>query len=407
MSLKQLKYILWFVLIIGIFVIPNIISNTPADRVEAQKLLENAKRFKGISQTYSQISNKILQEKFIEQPDLDLRKTIIEQALAKEVEMAGKGYAVFYTAIPYMRMFQDITRKQYKAIHGKVGALQEKAFQFVRYSYQDPIYTQYASATDFLVKELTAEGIIDDNVSRLKTILVSTNLSFFGNLGWKEESTYYYFNHPQPWVKANPEWLMASLQSFGYSTAFVNELLALATEIVTKTGDIFQIFIPTGTVNMASYISWRQGIPLDTYFIQKVFKRDYLTYNPAIDINFMAFHRAVFAVIAEYKKKYKALDPSTLEMTNYLITNAKAGKYYLEPFLSSYKQGTVPDMDLYQARLVIGKWLLDPTMGVKIYRYSILDQTKEKQYKEKLKKIFEAMEQERQKRLGLSQSAGA
>lgn len=371
------------------------ISNTPEDRTVAEQILQDAQQFKGISQSHSHLVHEDNAQKFKTLGNLDLRSHIIKQALTREVEMAQKGYAVFYTAVPYMRLFQDVTRKEYKAVVGKVGALQEKAFHFIRYTYDDQAYMQYKDATDFLVKELTETGIIDDNLSRLKTILVSTNLAFFGNLGWKEESTYFYFNNPQSWAKANPEWLSASLKSFGYSPEFVEELLPLAKESASKAGELFQIFVPLEMVNSAGYISWRQGIPFDRWFIETVFKRTYLTYNPLVDANFSAFHNSVFAAIAEYKKKYKERDPATVALTDYLITNARNGKYYLFPFLSEYKQGAIPDADLYQARLVIGKWLLDPTMGVKIYRYSTLDAAQERQYKDKLKAIFKRMEEKR------------
>lgn len=376
-------------------IVVTIVSNTPEDQAVAQQVLQDVQQFKGISQTYGHLSDEESAQKLREIGNLDIRKHIIKQALAREVEMAQKGYTVFYTAVPYMRLFQDVTRKEYKAVVGKIGALQEKAFHFIRYTYDDPAYMQYKDATDFLVKELTRTGIIDDNIGRLKTILVSTNLSFFGNLGWTYESTFYYFNHPQSWVKVNPGWLEASLKSFGYSQEFVEELLPLAQESASKEGELFQIFVPNEMVNSAGYISWRQGIPFDRYFIERVFKRTYLTYNPLVDKDFREFHNKVFDIIAEYMKKYKAKDPEAVALTDYLITNARNGKYYLLPFLSEYKEGAVPEADLHQARLVIGKWLLDPTMGVKIYRYSTLDAAKEREYKDKLKVIFKRMEEKR------------
>ena len=122
-----------------------------------------------------------------------------------------------------------------------MGALEDKSFQFIRYSYNDPVYSQYKNATDFLVKELTQNGIIDDNQVRLKTILVSTNLSLFGNAAFAGESTWKFLNQPQPWGVAPAAWLEASLKSFGYPAEYAKKLIALAPLIIHDQGDLFLI----------------------------------------------------------------------------------------------------------------------------------------------------------------------
>lgn len=371
---------------------------TAADQEVARGLFEKAKNYPE-SQSYSQLRVKFVQDKVLGLSGLARHEHIIDLALAKEVEMAKQGYAVFYTAVPYMRMFQDISRKMYKAVVGKVGALEEKAFQFIRYAYQDATYMQYDNVTDFLLTEIAKEGIIDDNLIRLKTILVSTNLAFFGNAGFTGESTYFYFNNPQPWASANPEWLRTALVSFGYSPNFVDELMSLVPDIVTKTGDIFQIFITMNKVDDIGYLSWRQGIPFDVAFIQDLFGRPTMKFGRSDRI----YAEEINNRIAEFKEKYINGDQGAINMVNYLLKSVANGDYRLSPFLVFYKTGKLPYTNFYQARLLIGPWFLDPTQGVKIYRYSTLDIAREQAYKRRLKDIFRRMEQERRQRLGLAQ----
>lgn len=412
------KNMLKYVLLGVIFAATSIGSyeqNTSQDQQVARDLIQESIALKGQTQSHSHLNVKFVQQKMMQATGLARHQEIIEQALAREVEVAKQGYVVFYTAVPYMRLFQDVTRKEYQAVVGRIGALQEKAFQFVRYNYNDPVYMQYKNVNDFLIQEITKEGIVDDNIIRLKTILVSTNLAFFGNMGFTGESTYHYFNNPQPWASANPEWLKQSLVSFGYSTQFVDELMQLAQDIVTDTGDLFQIFIPKDLINQIGYLSWRQGIPFDIEFINsmfvgkpviikneqgqiiKEFTRDKMTFGRGDAL----FSAEINQRIADYKAQYAAGDPTIVAMTNYMLGNIRQGKYHLIPFLDVYKQGVLPYTNFYQARLLIGPWLLDPTRGLKIYRYSTLDKAREQKYKQGLKDIFNRMEQERRQRLGL------
>lgn len=371
---------------------------TPADQAVAKELFSRARNYPE-SQSFSQLRVPFVQSKVLELSGLARHEQIINLALAKEVEMANQGYAVFYTAVPYMRMFQDISRKMYKAVVGKVGALGEKAFQFIRYAYQDPTYMQYNNVTDFLLTEIAKEGIIDDNLIRLKTILVSTNLAFFGNAGFTGESTYFYFNNPQPWASANPEWLRAALVSFGYSTNYVDELMSLVPDIVTKTGDIFQIFITTSKVDDIGYLSWRQGIPFDVPFIEDLFGRPDMTFGRSDRI----YAAEINNRIAEFKEKYRNGDQGAVNMVNYLLKSVANGDFKLSPFFKLYKTGKLRFTNFYQARLLIGSWFLDPTQGVRIYRYSTLDPEREQAYKRRLKDIFRRMEQERRQRLNIPQ----
>ncbi|MBI2774772.1 hypothetical protein HYX58_02090 [Candidatus Dependentiae bacterium] len=375
-------------------IIPSLIYAEIADEQVAMQLFDSVKaaekRGYSFTQSQAQLSVPRIQQKVRSLEKLAQNKKIIDECFRKEMDMKNTHY-VFYTAVPYLRLFQDITRKLYKRKVGNIGALSQKSFQFIRYTYNDPIYGQYKDVTDFLIQEIQENGMVDDNLTRLKTILVSTNLAFFGNIGFTGESTYYYLNHPQPWARAKREWLDASLKSFGYSTAFSNELLALQDLTKTGMGDLFQLFIPKEMVNSIGYLSWRQGIPFDVPFISAIFQRPNLSLSRADQI----YPDEINKLINEIKKNWKEKDPATVTLVNNLLESVRAGKFHLDEFLQTYKKApaALPFLNYYQARLLVtNDQLLNPSSGIIIYRYSSMDPQKEQEYKAKLNGILEKME---------------
>lgn len=337
-----------------------------------------------LTQTEGLLSVKKLRRRARYQGDIAQHKNIIKQAMKKERELR-KNYYVFYTAIPYMRLFQDVTRKLYKRAIGRLGALKDREFQFIRYTYDDPAYKQFDTASDFLINEFKTHGFIDDNEVRLKTILVSTNLALFGNSGHLGESTWNYFNNPQPWAAARKDWLQASLKSFGYSTQFLDELLELNTIIKSNKGDLFQIFVPKETINEVGYLSWRLGIPYDRELISAVFGGRYIKYE---DLK---------QVIVDFRRKWKNGDPEKQKIVNDLIEKIRNGNFYLTTALNRYKKFPKKfPINHWQARLLIdARHLLNPESGIRIFRYSTLDPEIEQEYNERLRAIVDRMESDR------------
>ncbi len=362
------------------------IANQLFEQVEQAK-----KEGHSLTQSQAQMSVVPIQNKIKKLPKLATYKDIIHQAFEKEQEFKATHY-VFYTAIPYMRLFQDITRKLFQIKIGKIGALKEKSFQFIRYTHDDPTYSRYPDVTTFLIHELEQNGIIDDNETRLKTILVSTNLAFFGNAGLEGESTYNYFISPQVWARAKKEWLESCLKSFGYDPIWAEKFLALQELTKTETGDLFQIFIPKNLVNQIGYISWRQGIPFDLTFIKNVFDRTLLTMSPVDQI----YAKEINERLATIKQKWKERDPATVSLVEQLINNVKSGKYHLTPFLELYKLKPIAlkYLNYYQARLLItNELLLNPLSGINIFRYSTLSKENELKYKQELNALISHMTQ--------------
>src|ERR1700679_3771207 len=89
--------------------------NTQADKTFAEQLFKRVEADRGIgfTQTEAQLSLKEEQDKVKELDGLAMHEKIIRSALVKE-RIYFKDYYVFYSAIPYGRLFQDVARKLYK-----------------------------------------------------------------------------------------------------------------------------------------------------------------------------------------------------------------------------------------------------------------------------------------------------
>ncbi len=384
-------------LLLSFIILPESYCQIGANRSFATQLTNEANASKGQHiQSLAHLSSKYAQNEILKVSDLASYQNIIKQALKKEYELEN-NYFVFYTAVPYMRLFQDLTRLLYERKNGAKGALKEGAFQFIRYTYNNPVFDKYKTVNDFIIHELSSHGMINDNDTAIKTILVATNLALFGNMGLPVESTYTYFTHPQHWARAKKEWLIACLQSFGYSTKYADKLLDLSDFTKTDSGDLFQIFIPKYLVDQIGYLSWRQGIPFDINFIRILFN------NPDIilDKRGKILSADINAALAAFKKGWQEKNPTVATLVNDLIHNTRRGKYKLSPLLEQYKNSpqTLSYLDLYQARILItNNYLLNPESGIKIYRYSTLDPKREVIYKTRLLQIINEMDKENDKK---------
>jgi len=373
----------------------NLYNEQPASSAVAEQLFQQIERKHGknLTQTEALMSLPENQKKIEQLPDLNIYEPIIKAALAKEQEYRTCCY-IFYSSIPGMKLFQDIARKLYKRNGFPLGAFQNKAFQFIRYTLKDSVYNQYKDVVDFLLQETMKNGLVDDNDNRLKTILVSTDVALFGNADFPGESTYNYFVHPQAWAEARKEWLEACLISFGYSASYADELLALLPYTQSATSDLFQFIIPIDLVNKIGYLSWRQGVPLDPYFIDQVLGGTELTHSSQETRGSEGINFLVYA----FKDRYKAHDPEAIRLVNYMLDQIRKGKFYLYPRLSEYRDNPVSLSGImyYQTRLLVdSNTILNPTSGIKIYRYSTLDPEKEKIYRAQLSEIMKKMDKEK------------
>ena len=352
------------------------------------------------TQSNAHLSIPRIQEK-VAQSDLLTHKAVQQEAFALEKELGDKYY-VFYSAIPsqyhvlqdvsvrsYLRLLTDVTKK----LHERITGEELKDFHFLRYTYNDPTYNQYENVTDFMVQEINKKGLIDDNESSLKPILLSVNLAYFGNAGLSGESTQYYFDHPQPWASAPEGFLKSCLQSYGYDPIWTAELLEAAKLIEIPYAELFQIFIPTTLVDTIAYLSWREGMPFDIPLIKKMFNRPSMTFGRGDKL----YHEEILEKYADFTKKLQAGEKEAIDLKAKLLANIAKGDYtfYKNWFMTDYKKtpAKYPYLNYYEGRILItNKYMLNPLSGIKIYRYSSITPEQKKVYKEKLNQIFDKMD---------------
>lgn len=402
----------------------NICAMESDDSEIIQRLIRQANeaRAHGFTQSEAHISVPSIQRKLREeQKNLALTNhgRVIQQALEREKQY--KDYYVFYTSVPRMHLLQDVMRKLYKLIVGNQGMLQEHAFQFIRYLYMDhnkrnlstnhevrfeiTKMQKYSTINQLLEEEMKKHGIIDDHLPMLKGLLISANCALFGNVGSTGECTWYFFVRGQPWAwdrKKLEKRLYLTFSSFGIpqldQRRFVEKLSALnellLTPEKTQVNDLFQIFIPKNIVNKIGYASWRLGLLFDITFINKLLE-NVKNQTPLDQIKYKKIREAVTA----FRKKWEAnnklpynsseKDYGITLTVNLLLEKVRNGTFHLSSMLQEYIESPekLSYINTRQARLLSGL-LLDPSSGIRIYRYYRMDQQKLRTYRKKINTIF-------------------
>lgn len=429
---------------------PQKLNPTNNDKIEAEQLQQNAKAYLQIHNApFPQSIVHLAKDSYVNEIrttgntqfvdkafGLEKHKALIEAVLNREAAL--KNYYVVYTAVPTFHMFQDITRKMYEATQGRKGNLQKNAFQFLRYEFKSPIYDKINNTAEFIADQINKYGIINDRQQEVKSLLISGNLSLFGNLGFTGESTWYFFNEPQPWSldqswkNSKKNMLIASLKSYGYSDAFVDELLNVEKLLEDAQGylpsDLMQIFIPAPKdqlsptvaeamfVNKIGYSAWRMGIPFDLVNIQKLFEKfgiakkwpqnksmtfgvkDGMPFSYDIKQGPNPGTTYVEPTIDDFIRQFNQSNNDATNLSKQFSDKAKNNNYSLSWILRTYKND--PDkllhMNWLQARILITNGiLLNPESGVLIYRYDSIDPTIKKNYEQALDTVFVNMEKDR------------
>ncbi len=187
----------------------------------------------------------------------------------------------------------------------------------------------------------------------ISKILLTTNISLFGNSGdfIKESTFYFYFlqNHSIHWLKVVE--ILEILKHIGINQDFLNRLddfyRTEFKELVAKqpddSGNLVQIFIPKNILNEYLYLCGVHGVPLKTATING---------HPT---NVRELGAEKFIEI--YRNNPTALDPE--------------------------------EMDQVQARLFLtNTFFLNPASGVKIYTYNTLDPRAVAEYTTKLRQLI-------------------
>lgn len=275
-------------------------------------------------------------------PELSKYDKIITQAMDQENLHDATHHVFYHAQTEAFRIYQDFIKEWYAFLHPDA---QLDHFHFLR-SWHD--FSATIDAHQFIENE--EQGTPkkwNDHAPHLIKNMLSVNLCLFGsteNLGNFGECTFKYFfankSIKAPVVKG----LFAELfDHFNINKKYIERLLELSNLIKTEEGSLFQIFVPNHLVDRISFAAQRLGSPYRTPLIFSDF--DY----------------------------------------------TKQRHLRLTPLLDAYRnspESIAHLMDRVQGRLLFSQdVLLNPNSGVKIIRYTTIDQAKQAEYKKQFKKL--------------------
>jgi hypothetical protein len=265
---------------------------------------------------------------------------IINLALAREKEYANDF--VFYHAFSSeLRIIQDLLKALYELEHkSKVDN-----FEFLR-SYKSTSYKNLPPLEQWLDETSEKYGRVHDYDQI--AYMLSTNVTFFGNITRNNSNTFKYFiksfsAKPPPLGFIFDEILSQFIVS-AEQRAHINSILQLSKELInTKEGNILQIFIPRNIVNQVAYLSIARGYVYKHPILENIFSTK------------KSRHQCISAIL-----DYLRSEPNDL--------------------------GDI--IDNFEARIIPRhEFFANPNSGIKIFRYSTLTPEAEKIYLEIIQKI--------------------
>lgn len=274
--------------------------------------------------------------------ELHMYKPLITEVLAAE-EIYEPTHHVFYHAqMGSLRIVQDFIKEWYQFLYPHVPV---KDFYFLRAWYQLP---QTVDANTF-IDEVEGGMPIEwcDNHSFFVKRMLSVNFSLFGstqNFGVFGECTFKYFFMGKSIKKPLIENLLLDIFDHNdFDKKYIETLFKLNAFIETKEGSLYQLFVPKDKVDQIAFVAQRLGTP----------------YRKPVIANYFDFfkqrHRGLTSILEAYCNA-----PTTI----------------------------IDVLDRLQGRLLFSQdILLNPTSGVKIFRYTTIPHEKLKIYQYELKKV--------------------
>lgn len=306
---------------------------------------------------------------------------IVSRVMAKEAQFKNSHWAFYHGTSNIWMVPQDLCTALYR--HLNPSAKKDEEFKFLRFGDESG-----PQAKEFLTSRLRKEGLVDDN-GEDRGLLLSTNLSLFGNTGFQSESTWRYFmkdkKHAAP-ERATYEEIM---DKFGLSHKYIDEIMKVVeTELLdllqAKEQTLLQIFVPKDIVDDIGYLAWATGIPAheDTInWVRANVKNK--NYKPKKKTP------GALIVLEDLKNKFKK-EQERNPLFKDLVKTVEEGDYSLDSFLKIYcnKPWELPNLNYVQARLIFSNdVLLNPNSGVKMYRYITINRNKMSEYQKRLDAI--------------------
>ncbi len=272
------------------------------------------------------------------------------RAIAKE--RAHRDHFVFYHAQDKnFILFYDVLRELMRQLYQKEIP---QNFEYMRL----PFTTAYNKTLAQIIKKV----VRGDRAAEIVQLLISANISLFGNsLDWSENTFRYFAANAS--ISPPAQLLGLIFNALDLDSKYIRELELLFKRFAPEDGgNLLQIFVPVNKVNTYVYLAQAYGRPLS---------------GPS------TLPSKIITV------KDSTYDPATLDAKTYLDL------YREHPEFIDHE-----DMDRIQARiLVTDDFLLNPESEVKIYRYNMMPEYGLTEYKKELEVIVAKVIEERGKAL--------
>lgn len=307
---------------------------------------------------------------------------IISEAIVSEAKYRNTHYVFYNTTSNMWRLAQDLDTRLNARLN---PGMANRQFKFLRF---DNEFIN-STAQGFLVNELKEKGLVDDNTST-GAILLSVNLSLFGNVGFPGECSWQYFVSPQshksPW-RETYEKMMAK---HGLTDKYIDEIMQLVDVYDTTEDTIVQVFIPKNKIDQIGYLAWVKGIPAHGDTIN-------LILSNAKSKSFQYVLKPRLEKLTEQFAREKESNPLYQSM----MEGIQAGDFSLDSFLKIYcnKPWDLKEINDVTARLLFTPDVLgNPQSGVIINRLSTAPHRKLKEYNDRLNTYIERMVAEKEAR---------
>lgn len=260
--------------------------------------------------------------------EIKRHKPMIDTVMAREKEFQDTHYVFYHAQNGYFRILQDFLKEWYRLLNIKEEL---NNFDMLRiWNKAD----QTADAIGFLDNY---KGNINDQIPEMQQTILSVNLSLFGNTLINNYcSSFYYFESNYSMSPPNIGALMQNVfTEHGIDHKHIDALFKLAVE--ENKANLLQIFIPKELVDQCAYLALPLGKPDNNSVVNCCFDK------------MKGWHTKISPILDLYQKNPTAIIPERL--------------------------------DLLQARIILSQdIMLNPDSGVKIFRYSPIDDTKMKSY---------------------------
>lgn len=313
---------------------------------------------------------------------------IISRMVTKEAELKDTHYVFYHTAPTMLAVMTDLFTQLYFNENLQARATADDTFRFLRFQGQ----STDLSVSEFIEKEFRAHGLIDDKNKELMAILLSVNLSLFGNVGFKTESTWARFlgnwRSVENWQQ---EEFKTILKKFGLTDKYLKEIMALDDIFaVTPESMLLQIFIPKKQVDELVYLAWVRGIPANDAIMQWIKDYQASEATPENIRGSVENTRKSQLKLAGIFKQEQEKNP----IFKQFMEELKGGNFSTYAYLKAYcnKPAETPYLNDTQGRILFTKeGLLNPSSGIKFYSYFSTPRNKLEEYTNKLDAIVEKL----------------